>query len=276
MSHHFMFTFFKINNNDLIFWIFCCPCRIKNVLNHTPPFSTVTPVNPNLKHQPWQGSVSLSESQFRQGSGSLHMSPYCPVCYIISSFVIRLPWANHSASHLVYNDTSAPFKLNNNSRSRSVKAIKPCCIWCSLPDPNSGPVLPNDNNRFQSHHLLCYWCSHINTVAVAVCHALSLPCASVVSECVTPHLLFDALWPLSPRPFWKKAGQTRPNTAHHLVHVSLYTVYAPLVGRLKHRDVIDISTNTTQIVMEIAVHIHGPQWIYHNFLNLHLYTRAGW
>lgn len=116
------------------------------------------------------------------------------------------------------------------SPSWSVKAIKVkmlvklCCILCSLPDPNSGAVLPNDNNRFQSHHLLCYWCSHINTGTVALCHTLSLPYASVLSECVTPHLLFDALWPLSPRPFWKNTAwdtNTHPNTAHHLVHVSL-------------------------------------------------------
>lgn len=43
---------------------------------------------------------------------------------------------------------------------------------------------------------------------------------SVVSECVIPHLLSDALWPLSLRPFWKNPAWDL-NRHTHTVHLSL-------------------------------------------------------
>lgn len=98
-------------------------------------------------------------------------------------------------------------------------SVSLCCVLWSLPDPNSSPVLPNEKNRFQSHHLLGYWCSHVYT-------GIRLY-ASVVSECVIPHLLLDAHWPLSLGPFWKNPAWD-PNTHTHTVHVSLpLTLFCP-------------------------------------------------
>lgn len=57
-----------------------CPL-VPNLLSHKPnrrewSWSTVTTLHSNkTKHQPWPGSVSLSEFPFRQGSDSRHISP---------------------------------------------------------------------------------------------------------------------------------------------------------------------------------------------------------
>lgn len=151
------------------------------------PFTPIKP-NTNLDQAPCLCQSFRSDRAVIVGT-FLPVTPHCPVSSVISGLIIRPP--------------SAPLKLE-----LVHPEVDQCVPYLIQTVVQSCPVIITESSHTISS---CYWCSRINTGAVALCHTRSLP-VEVERERVTPHLLSDALCPCSTRPFWKNAACIHTHT----------------------------------------------------------------